>query len=433
VDAVRSRSAPANWDPLRALLADVDDRLTISWTELDALVGGLPPSAYRHSAYWTGDRSGWPGFTTTDVRVGESVTFVRRDSARPQEAVADRPSTAAPRSPEAPSLFLLGCVKSKQSVAAPAKDLYTSPLFRKGRAYIEAVGSPWFILSAHHGLVHPDEIIEPYDLALSALPRSARVRWGEQVMQQLRTAYPDLRALRIEVHASEVYLAPIRRPLESAGATVVAPLAGLTMGERLAWYGRYSDRPRSVQSSSQVSPGVANLVAALTTFDASVAPDELLVSDRSRLAGPGLYSWWTDADGAADLSRGLGYPIAPGLIYAGLAGATRTRSGRASKNSLWARLTKMHLGDRHEFSTLRKTLGAILQAAWGVGEFDETRLTSWMREHLRVVAVPVPDPDLLDAMETEVLRQLDPPLNLQKLPRTPLRQRISALRSELTK
>jgi len=30
-----------------------------------------------------------------------------------------------------------------------------------------------------------------------------------------------------------------------------------------------------------------------------------------------------DASGAVDLSRGLGSPIQPGLIYAGLAGATR--------------------------------------------------------------------------------------------------------------
>lgn len=44
----------ADWSPLRRLLADVDERLTVSWSELDRLVGGLPPSAYDHRAYWSG-------------------------------------------------------------------------------------------------------------------------------------------------------------------------------------------------------------------------------------------------------------------------------------------------------------------------------------------------------------------------------------------
>jgi hypothetical protein len=40
----------------------------------------------------------------------------------------------------------------------------------------------------------------------------------------------------------------------------------------------------------------------------------------------GLYSWWGDPVGAATLSAGLGHRIEPGLIDAGLAGATHNRS-----------------------------------------------------------------------------------------------------------
>src|SRR5438128_1772434 len=36
---------------------------------------------------------------------------------------------------------------------------------------------------------------------------------------------------------------------------------------------------------------------------------------------PGLYTWWIDCTGAADLSAGLGHSVAAGLIYAGQAGA----------------------------------------------------------------------------------------------------------------
>jgi hypothetical protein len=48
----------ANWSRLREALASIDDRVTYAWGELDELVGGLPRSAYEHSAFWKGDRSG---------------------------------------------------------------------------------------------------------------------------------------------------------------------------------------------------------------------------------------------------------------------------------------------------------------------------------------------------------------------------------------
>lgn len=133
-------------------------------------------------------------------------------------------------------------------------------------------------------------------------------------------------------------------------------------------------------------------------------------------------------EGAADLSRGLDHPVTPGLIYAGLAGATRSRSGRKSKNTLWGRIKSMHLGGRHEFSTFRLSLGSILAEARGDVDIDEEALTAWMHEHLRLVAVPVANADTLGDVETAILTELDPPLNLDKVRRTPLRVHLSALR-----
>ena len=85
----------ANWSPLREALRSVDQQRTFSWRELDSLVGGLPQSAYKHVAFWKGDRSGWPGFATTHVAVGHSVTFVRRGTT----AAASRPPARTPASP----------------------------------------------------------------------------------------------------------------------------------------------------------------------------------------------------------------------------------------------------------------------------------------------------------------------------------------------
>jgi hypothetical protein len=52
-------------------------------------------------------------------------------------------------------ILLVTCVKSRTARPAAAKDLHTSALFRKDRAYAERAGDPWFILSAEHGLAAP--------------------------------------------------------------------------------------------------------------------------------------------------------------------------------------------------------------------------------------------------------------------------------------
>jgi hypothetical protein len=67
----------ATWAPLRELLGSVSDSITLTWNQLDDLVGGLPPSATQYREFWAGDRSGWPGFRTKNVQIGKQVTFER--------------------------------------------------------------------------------------------------------------------------------------------------------------------------------------------------------------------------------------------------------------------------------------------------------------------------------------------------------------------
>lgn len=416
----------ANWDPLRAALRDVEER-TFDWEELDALVGGLPASARNHRAFWSGARSGWPGFRTTNVVPGRCVTFVRAGS--PDRPAGRRdpgldPSPAPARSSGGPSIVLVGCVKSKQSHAAPAKDLYVSDLFRKARQYAEATGQRWYVLSAKYGLLAPDEVIEPYELHLARASASYRRQWGITVAHQLLAASGALEGRVIEVHAGASYTDAIRSQLLSAGAQVVEPLAGLTLGQRLAWYSALSGGA----ATGTRPPSASLLVDQLRQADHALTPKDLLATQGAGFGGPGLYSWWVDDAGARDLTEGLGHPIASGLIYAGLAGATRAKSGQRSSNTLWGRIRGMHLGGRHDFSTFRRTLGAVLASQYGESTIDEDRLTRWMYEHLRVIAVPVADADALDQLETRVLGALDPPLNLAKMPRTHVRARLTELR-----
>lgn len=326
-------------------------------------------------------------------------------------------------------ILLVGCVKSKRSKPAPAKDLYVSPLFSHERRFAEASGSPWFILSAEYGLVAPDEWVSPYERYLPDTPAGYRSVWGAWVAERLEMLVGPLAHTVVEIHAGSTYADALTTPLQNKRATLRLPLAGLGMGRRLQWYAaRNGSTGAKPVSAAPESPSADAVVADLLDGDSAVSPGAFLASDRRALAVPGLYSWWVDAAGALDLARGLGEPIRPGLIYAGLAGATRWPSGRRSTNTLWSRVAGMHLGGRNEFSTFRRSLGAILAEADGRRGIDEENLTSWMSEHLAVRTVASPDPDALGHLERAVLERLDPPLNLMGMQANPTRARLRELR-----
>lgn len=365
-----------------------------------------------------------------------SATPVMRETAAPLR-VADTASASLDE--RAADVLLVGCVKSKRSQSAAAKDLYTSALFARRRRYAEAAGVPWFVVSGRWGLVAPDEVIAPYDQYLGDMPSAYRRAWAEFVVAQL-TLVTRLSGALVELHAGDRYVDALRPVLERAGATVSDPVDAASMGETLAWYdahepvrrsasptGRGSDAPTARTASTQ--PDGAEWVAALTDSTRSRTPSDLRSLPRQDLASPGLYSWWVGDVGAAELTQGLGHPVPAGLIYAGQAGATHHRSGKPSTNTLAGRLVGMHLGGRARMSTFRLTLGSILWPLWG-GDADEAALTAWMDAHLRVVPVPVPDGEALAAIESAVLERLDPPLNLAKMRPTPLRNALSRLRRE---
>src|SRR5258708_7162060 len=56
-------------------------------------------------------------------------------------------------------MYLVSCVATKRPFQSRARDLYVSPWFQLAKQYAETTRSPWFILSAKHGLLDPDQMI----------------------------------------------------------------------------------------------------------------------------------------------------------------------------------------------------------------------------------------------------------------------------------
>jgi hypothetical protein len=146
-------------------------------------------------------------------------------------------------SPREGVVVLVGCVKAKRQSAAPAKDLFTSPLFGRRRRYAERSGHRWFLVSSRWGLVHPDEVIAPYDLYLGDRSREYRQAWGAFVVELLTLAVGPLKGVVAELHAGDDHRSALEPPLRQAGAVPVNPLTATSMGATLAWYDHHDPAP----------------------------------------------------------------------------------------------------------------------------------------------------------------------------------------------
>jgi len=166
---------------------------------------------------------------------------------------------------------LIGCVKSKQTIPKPAADLYVSTLFRGRKRFVENSCDQWFTLSAKHGLIAPDTVIEPYDVTLKKLPIAARRLWANKVLEQLHESLGDLNNYEFEIHAGAAYCNfGLVDGLSRAGASVDEPTRGLLQGQQLAFYKRHNGGTDEVEpikpkfKSSQVETLAKNTAKHIT-------------------------------------------------------------------------------------------------------------------------------------------------------------------------
>ena len=69
---------------------------------------------------------------------------------------------------------VVGCGAKKAETPTCASRMYTSGFFSLKREYAEAVCDDWYILSAEHGILEPDDVIEPYDTKITDLTKAER-------------------------------------------------------------------------------------------------------------------------------------------------------------------------------------------------------------------------------------------------------------------
>lgn len=122
---------------------------------------------------------------------------------------------------------LISCTDSKVSdnpnKAFRAKDLYmASDYFEKMRAWAEARGNPWYIMSAKHGLLAPNEIIAPYN--------ERGISKSQAIEMALKLS--GIGVKRVDVTAGRDYTNHLVPELERDGIEVVNHFSGEQIGER---------------------------------------------------------------------------------------------------------------------------------------------------------------------------------------------------------
>ena len=256
---------------------------------------------------------------------------------------------------------LVACGAGKRAEPAEARILYTSPLFTKSMEYVEKRCNKWYILSAKHGLLNPDQVIAPYEKSLNTKSRAEREGWAAKVWRDLeKWLVPDDEVIMLAGKKYREFLAP---RINNHGCQIKVPMEGLGIGRQLQWL------------ADQLSKSTKELD--LDRFYRSIAKLEY-VNGRKRLLSncngqqqwprKGVYFFYEPGEDRSNASE-------PRIVRVGTHGVSI-----GSKATLWNRL-RTHKGTKkgygnHRSSIFRLHVGAAIArnnpalavASWGVDE-----------------------------------------------------------------
>jgi hypothetical protein len=161
-------------------------------------------------------------------------------------------------------VVLVACSKSKLNTPAHAQALYKGQLFEKSKAYAKQLvengeADAWYILSAKHGLVEPQEMIDPYDETLADASVEEKREWGKQVNLKLGEVAPTYHTpVTHIILGGKDYYEPIRSFYENVHdvtrRTFTAPFEGMAgNGEMMQWLDERLEKEDLAASDAEMS------------------------------------------------------------------------------------------------------------------------------------------------------------------------------------
>lgn len=136
--------------------------------------------------------------------------------------------------PDPITFVLISCSKSKLATEAPARELYTGQLFKKAVVWAERHRYPWFIISALHGLVTPDQTLQPYNFTIKELRKREREGWAYRAIGCQLSKYASSGS-HVFLIMPELYRGHIQTTLRESGITYENPVEGMGIGQQMKW------------------------------------------------------------------------------------------------------------------------------------------------------------------------------------------------------
>lgn len=103
-------------------------------------------------------------------------------------------------------IILIACSAGKKDTHDKAKDMYTSPLFRKSWKYAQKLGyDKIFILSDKYYLLAPEDEIDTYDKSLKKCKSRERKEWAKTVLEKLTLTKSNLKNDKFIILAGKVH------------------------------------------------------------------------------------------------------------------------------------------------------------------------------------------------------------------------------------
>jgi len=310
------------------------------------------------------------------------------------------------------TIGLVACTSRKGLYPTAAASLYRSPLFDGARLYAEKRCDAWFILSAKHGLLHPDQQIDPYDESLNQMSEVQRVVWSRKVYETSSALFgqdEDIIFL-----AGDSYRSHLQPLFQRDGHRTAEPMSALGIGRQVAWLQKLGREQARLRDIDRFYDLLDRVVAS--------APERLqLLSAHKSTSVPekrGIYFFFEE--GEDRMSR----PFQPRVVRIGTHSVST-----GSKATLWNRLRthrgggdglgnhrgsifRLHIGD----SLLRQSELECLFPSWGVGQSAsaEVRQSEVEVEHavserlgqMQMMWIAVPDDPSPDSDRTYLERNL---------------------------
>ncbi len=205
-----------------------------------------------------------------------------------------------------------------------------------------------YILSAAHGVLDPQTMIAPYDVTLKTMSQAARVAWGERAGAQLEQVVRKRDSVRL--FCGEEYIDPLRQSFEKIGAAAEAPLAPLSLGQRLQRLGQMNEESEQRHQAMRFSRMLHRLWLAQSG-------GRKIRDTHGRQGWPsrGLYF-------VLEPSHGLSGGRMPRIVRVGTHAVSK-----GSKTSLWDRLSThrgpIAGGGSHRSSIFRLHVGRAMMAS----------------------------------------------------------------------